>query len=153
MVENGSFREDLYYRINVIQIEIPGLEERRSDIPLLVKHFVQQLNNIYESDKYVESEALDWLSKQSYHGNVRQLKNLVQRAFILSDNDYLKIKDFKEDDKSKIGNDSIQKLHDLEKKMIQRALGFYQNNISRSADALGVTRSSLYRKMKKYDIK
>ncbi len=153
MVSDSKFREDLYYRINVIEIKIPSLEERKTDIPLLAKHFVKNLNNIYGKAVFIDAPTLDWLQNQSYSGNVRQLKNMVQRAYILAEKDILSIKDFQQSTSITIGNEPIQKLKELEKKMIAKALNYYDYNISKSAESLGITRAALYRKMKKFDLK
>ncbi len=152
LIENQQFREDLYYRINVIEIKIPPLSKRKSDIPILAKHFVNQLNNIYGKAIYLEAPTLKWLENQSFSGNVRELKNKVQRAYILSEKDALSIQDFQQSDHQSIGEKPIQKLHDLERKMIERALKYHNFNISKSAHALGITRSALYRKMEKYHL-
>ncbi len=152
LISEGKFRDDLYYRLNVIEIKIPSLDERKSDIPILAKHFVEQLNNIYDRAIYLELPTLKWLENQSYAGNVRQLKNMIQRAYILSEKASLSIKDFQQADTISIGEKPIQKLNELEKRMVQRALKYYNFNISKSADSLGITRSALYRKMTKHKL-
>ncbi len=152
LIAKGEFREDLYYRLNVIELKIPSLAERKSDIPILAKHFVEQLNNIYDRAIFLEAPTLKWLENQTYSGNVRQLKNMIQRAYILSEKASLSIRDFQQTDAISLGEAPIQKLNDLEKKMVERALKYHDFNISKSANALGITRSALYRKIAKYKL-
>jgi len=152
LISEGKFRDDLYYRLNVIEIKVPSLDERKSDIPILAKHFVAELNTIYDKAIYLEAPTLVWLENQSYNGNVRQLKNMIQRAYILSEKESLSVKDFQQTHTITIGEKPIQKLHELEKKMVERALKYYNYNISKSADSLGITRSALYRKIAKYKL-
>ena len=163
MVGEGSFREDLFYRINLIQINLPSLSERREDIPLLVDHFVRSVNKAYELDRpYIQEEAIEWLSNQSYSGNIRQLRNIVERTVLLSPNKKdLGIRDFQDNmmmtkrsiDKIALPNIGEMTLDELEKSMIQKALAYHHHSISKTARSLGLTRSSLYRRMEKYNIK
>ena len=153
-IQQGRFREDLYYRINLVQIFIPSLSERRSDIPLLSQHFVKNLNSINQTNKHLSPEALDWLSKQSYPGNIRQLKNSVERTYLLTDKDRLTDLDFKKMATlaPNYKSTNITPLEQLEQDMIIKALRFYSNNISQAATALGITRSSLYRRIEKHGL-
>ncbi len=155
---NGNFREDLYYRINLLHIHLPPLGERRSDIPLLVKSFLSKISNLYQSDRpFLDDETMNWLSNQEYKGNIRQLKNIIERTFLLNLNKKtLDKKDFFpafENTQIGIGQGSSLNLEAMEIKTINKALAKHDHSISASAKALGITRSSLYRRIEKYGIK
>lgn len=161
MVAQGIFREDLYYRINLITLHIPPLRERASDIPLLVKFFVEKLATIYQKDKLrVDRQALEYLSKQPFPGNIRQLKNVVERTVLMSQKNVLEVKDFQRHLRAATSEGGVQTLpkvgdltlEEMEKKMIQKALTFHNYQISETARSLGITRSSLYRRLEKYGI-
>jgi len=161
MVNKGTFREDLFYRINLIKIIIPPLRERKEDISLLVKFYINNLKNIYDRpDLSVNKEALDWLEKQEFQGNVRQLKNLVERVVLVSTNNELGLKEFQTQyrtnsligDNLELPNVGSISLEEMEVKMIKKALAFHQNKISPTAKSLGITRSALYRRLEKYNL-
>ena len=161
MVSDRSFREDLFYRINLITLYLPSLNERRSDIPELVKHFSKQLCHIYNKDlPYISEEVLDWLSKQNYPGNIRALKNQVERTILLNfDKNELTLKDFKQVSSNTHSDKTVNipmvgtvKLDEMEEHMIRQALNFHNHNISKSARSLGISRSALYRRLEKYKI-
>ena len=162
MVSSETFREDLFYRINLIDINIPSLKERKEDIPLLVKHFIKNVCHHYEFDlPIIEDQAYVWLSNQSYPGNIRQLRNIVERTALLSINKkVLDIKDFQKNMvvQKRLGS-SIElpeigevTLEELEKQMIKKALAYHNHSISKTSRSLGLTRSSLYRRMEKYGL-
>ena len=162
MISKGLFREDLYYRINLIHFHLPSLSERREDIPLLVDHFVETICTSYGLDHVsVSSDALQWLSEQNFPGNIRQLKNVVERTLLMNiglqqlkkvhfETNLLSPQSFE----SEILLPEVGKvtLEELEIKMIEKALKQYQNSIARTARALGLTRSALYRRLEKYKI-
>lgn len=160
MVATGHFREDLFYRINLLHIHLPALSERRKDIPLLVRYFIQRLNE--SSDfKYLEIDdhALQWLSHQNFPGNIRQLRNIVERTWLLSSKKVLDQKEFVGNfnihvstDSNTLPNPGIMTLAEMEIEMIQRSMAFHDGNISRVARSLGITRSSLYRRLSKYNL-
>lgn len=161
MVFDHRFREDLFYRINLITLYLPSLNNRRSDIPALVKHFSSKMSDLYQMDIPIfEKETLEWLSNQNYPGNIRELKNKVERAVLLNiDKKLITIKDFKIIEKSGQGGSMIKipdvgmvKLDEMEEHMIRQALSFHEDNISKAARSLGITRSSLYRRLEKYNI-
>lgn len=162
MVADGSFREDLYYRINLIQIRIPALTERREDIPLLVKHFLAHTASLYSFDPpMIEAETIEWLTKQDYPGNIRQLRNLIERTSLLCLNKKIVgIHDFQEhmvptkSENQRIVSPEIGKvtLEEMEEHMIRKAYDFHNQSISQTARSLGITRSSLYRRLEKYGI-
>ncbi len=163
LVSEGAFREDLYYRINLIHIHVPSLSERTEDIPLLIKHFTKNVCQSYEFEEpIVADEAVNWLCVQDYPGNIRQLKNIVERTVLLSlDKKVLSIKDFqnnmmavtKKTEKLALPDIGEVTLDELEQRMIQKALNYHNQSISKTARSLGLTRSSLYRRMEKYGIK
>ena len=163
MVANGTFREDLYYRINLIQIHLPSLAERRDDIPLLVEYFVRGVSKLYEIDRpFITREAMEWLTNQTYSGNIRQLRNIVERTVLLTHQKKdLDIRDFQDNmmmtkrriDKIALPNIGEMTLDELESSMIKKALAYHNHSISKTSRSLGLTRSSLYRRMEKYNIK
>jgi DNA-binding NtrC family response regulator len=161
MVAMGSFREDLLYRINLITLYLPPLRERQGDIPLLVNFFITNLKEIYNRPNLtVTKEAIKWLKQLPLPGNIRQLKNLVERSVLVSRKDVLDIEDFRsqlELSPGKKGNLHLPDvgtltLEQAEVVMIRRALEFHKNRISKAAESLGLTRSSLYRRLVKYNI-
>ena len=158
MVVQGSFREDLFYRVNLITIHLPALRDRREDIPLLVNHFIQkqkQLNHLRDIE--VSSEALEYLKTLPFPGNIRELKNLVDRTVLVSHKVVLTATDFKnqyiELPTDKHNNITIQSIEDMEHQMITKAMRVYGGNLTKVAAALGLSRQALYRRLEKYDIK
>lgn len=161
MVALGSFREDLLYRINLITIHLPALRERPKDIPLLVNGFIRNLREIYNRPALtVTKAAMQWLQQLPLPGNIRQLKNLVERTILVSRNDVLDVDDFSRQlELSPVKKGSLQlpgvglvTLEELEVEMIRRAMQFHQHNIAKAAVSLGLTRSALYRRLEKYNI-
>ncbi|WP_235298775.1 sigma-54-dependent transcriptional regulator [Portibacter marinus] len=161
MVFDRHFREDLFYRINLITLYLPSLNERPSDIPILVRHFMANMADLYEMDiPILEDGVLEWLSTQTYKGNIRELKNKVERTVLLNlDKKVITTKDFKDlklrNTKSSVVNlprVGEVKLDEMEEHMIRQALSFHEDNISKAARSLGITRSSLYRRLEKYNI-
>jgi DNA-binding NtrC family response regulator len=161
MVERGTFREDLLYRINLVTIKLPPLRERVNDIPKLVHFFLANLKEIYNRPQLeVSKDALKWLQQLPLPGNIRQLKNLVERSLLMSRKDSLEVDDFKSQlQQSPAKKEGLQlpevgsiSLDELEVQMIRRAMAFHRNKISKVAHALGITRSSLYRRLEKYNI-
>lgn len=157
MANTGDFREDLYYRINLLNIHLPPLRERRSDIPALVKHFIRSISALYDADiPYIDDDTFRWISQQEYKGNIRQLKNITERTFLLNmKKKDLTIKDFMPC--FNFPSQSIEKTSDLnlqkmEVQTIKKALAKHNHSISSASRALGITRSSLYRRLEKYDI-
>ena len=157
MVTKNTFREDLFYRINLITIHIPALRERIEDIPLLVDYFAKKQtaqNRLPEVS--ISSEAIEFLEKLPYPGNIRELKNLVERTILVSAKNIITGKDFKEQytelPVNINSNNSIFSLEQVEKDMILRAIRLYGNNHSKIAIALGLTRQTLYRRLEKYGI-
>ncbi|MDZ7762547.1 MAG: sigma-54 dependent transcriptional regulator [Desulfovermiculus sp.] len=164
MVAKGSFREDLYYRLNVVHIDVPPLRERSEDIPVLVQHFLHfytQRNK--KKIKGFTPQAMDRLIKHSWPGNVRELENAVERAVILSPGEYISEQDLpanigqRPQEKAGTPSQSIQtpeedSLDDLEKAAVSRALAKAAGNKSEAARLLGITRRTLYNKLEKYGL-
>jgi DNA-binding NtrC family response regulator len=162
MVASGNFREDLLYRLNLIAIHLPSLRERASDIPLLAKHFLTNIAGLYRRDSLqISDAALHWMQSLNWPGNIRQLKQLIERAILVTDKNILEVDDFRlpmEMEASEANKDALPEvgkmtLDDMEKAMIVKSLKHYDNNISRVAEALGLSRAALYRRFEKYGIK
>jgi DNA-binding NtrC family response regulator len=152
MVENGTFREDLYYRLNVVSITVPPLRERIEDIPLLVDYFINKYCTSMSRDLItIDPAALERLQEFEFPGNVRELENMIERAIVIGNGKEIHLKDLPLG--KDILNSSIESLDDHEKKHILQILIKYDWNISRSAKALKVDRVTLYNKIKKYDLK
>jgi len=152
MVRNGTFREDLYYRLNVVNIDIPPLRERTDDIPLLVNHFIRKYCTSMSRDLItIEPSALKHLEKFEFPGNVRELENMIERAIVIGNGREIKLKDLPLG--AETPENSVESLDELEKRHIEQILLKYNWNISRSARALSVDRVTLYNKIKKYDLR
>ncbi len=154
LVEQGLFREDLLYRINTIQIEVPPLRERGEDILVLADFFLKKYAWKYDKQALkINKQAQDKLLKYSWPGNIRELEHVMEKAVILSENNILKADDFFLRPVSSLKNDEDNlKLEDMERMMILKALDKSPGNISAASDLLGITRQTLYNKMKKYGI-
>ncbi|MGE0090719.1 MAG: sigma-54-dependent transcriptional regulator [Bacteroidales bacterium] len=156
MVQNDSFRQDLLYRINTVEIHLPPLRERTSDIPLLANHFLSIYSKKYRKNvKGISSETLKKLLQYHWPGNVRELQHALERAVIMSDLENLQPDDFilasKVDKVGEIEIDSFN-LDDIEKNIIIKVLKQNQGNVTQAATMLGLTRTSLYRRMEKYGL-
>ncbi|MDX2414238.1 MAG: sigma-54 dependent transcriptional regulator [Bacteroidales bacterium] len=152
MVDNGTFREDLYYRLNVVNINIPPLRERVEDIPLLTAHFIKKYCTSMSRDSIsIEATAIEHLKSFEFPGNVRELENMIERAIVIGNGKEIKLKDLPLG--KNVISSSIESLDDLEKKHISGILEKYTWNISRSAKALKIDRVTLYNKIRKYDLK
>ena len=162
MAQQGLFREDLFYRINLISLHLPPLRERQEDIPLLVNHFLENLTTLYQREQIVVTDkAMHWLQQQALPGNIRQLKNLVERTVLITNKAAIGLADFQQQIAATSLSNSPRttlpevgkiSLEELEKKMIAKALRHHHFQISETARSLGITRSSLYRRMEKYKI-
>ena len=152
MVEKGTFREDLYYRLNVVNIQIPPLRDRRADIPLLVDYFIKKYcTSMNKPPASIDPSALKRLQEFNYPGNIRELENMIERAIVVGDGKKISLKDLPLG--KTIVNSSAESLDDFEKAFILQILNKYGWNISRTAKALKVDRVTLYHKIKKYDLK
>lgn len=157
MVGENGFRQDLLYRINTVEIELPPLRDRLDDIPLLANHFMQTYNTKYRKNiKEIASTTIKKLQKYSWPGNIRELQHAIERAIIMSDTDILTPDDFfflvqKPENNVAVEADNFN-LDDVEKNVIQRAVNKHNGNISKAAKELGLTRASLYRRLEKYGL-
>jgi DNA-binding NtrC family response regulator len=155
MVKEGTFRQDLLYRINTIAIQLPALRERDEDIPLLAEHFLKIYCKKYQKPELrVPEYVVKKLQKYYWHGNVRELQHALERAVILSDGVNLKSSDFQflNDDTEEDRQVENYNLEDLEKWAIKNALVKHKGNVSHAAKELGLTRGSMYRRMEKYGL-
>ncbi|MGA2406439.1 MAG: sigma-54 dependent transcriptional regulator [Bacteroidales bacterium] len=153
-VSEGLFREDLLYRINTIQIEVPPLRDRVDDIPVLAFHFLRLYCEKYNKpNKKISTQALEKLSNYHWPGNIRELQHSIEKAIILSDSSVLNPSDFSFNSSAKglIDNNNTT-LEEMEKKLIGESIKKYDNNLSVVASKLGITRQTLYNKLKKYDL-
>jgi DNA-binding NtrC family response regulator len=152
MVGNGTFREDLYYRLNVVSITVPPLRERVEDIPLLVEYFIKKYCTSMSRDMItIEPAAMSRLKEFEFPGNVRELDNMIERAIVIGNGKVIQVKDLPLG-KEVISN-NVESLGDHEKQHILQILNKYNWNISRAAQALKVDRVTLYNKIKKFDLK
>ncbi len=158
-VEANRFREDLYYRLNVIEINLPPLRERREDVPLLVKHFITKIARQQSApEKLVSQKALAALLSHSWQGNIRELQNAVERAFILS-NEEIDFENLPEKIKNGAENNFAARapengrptLEEIERRYILETLRNANDDKTEAANVLGIDLSTLYRKLKKYD--
>jgi len=161
MITKGTFREDLYYRINLITIRVPPLRERKGDIPLLVNHFLLNLGRLYHTPGIrVHSSTMKWLQNKLFPGNIRELKNLVERTWLLTGKDELEIPDFEKSLEQSVDtinpkllpDPGTMTLEEIERQMIIKTFTQYKGNISRIAKSLGLSRATLYRRLEKYGI-
>ncbi|MCK4818939.1 sigma 54-interacting transcriptional regulator, partial [bacterium] len=163
-IDKGTFREDLYYRINVVPIYIPPLRERREDIPELIKHFMQRYaSKVANRVTNISPEAVDLLMSYNWRGNVRELENAIERAMVLADDDTILAKDLplpagmgltQEEQRSiKQGTGTLPEQVDaFEKEMILNALEQKNWVRSKAAEVLGIPRPTLNYKMEKHNI-
>ncbi len=156
MVAERKFRQDLLYRINTVEIQLPPLRERREDIPLLVDHFVETYSKKYQKPvRRLSAATLKKLEKYSWPGNVRELQHAVERAVIMSDSQVLQPSDFfftaSEAREEGLMFDEYR-LEEVEKAVIRKVLRKHEGNISQAARELGLTRTSLYRRLQKYGL-
>jgi two-component system, NtrC family, response regulator HydG len=149
LIEEGRFRPDLYYRLNVFRIELPPLRDRHDDIPLLVNHFVRKFGmQMNKKINRVSPEAMNLLQQQPWTGNVRELENAVERAMVVAQEPEIKAQDFVF--KAAASNGSPKTLEEMEKAHILRTLEQCHWNQSRAAEMLDIDRVTLHHKLKKY---
>jgi len=161
-MEKGRFREDLYYRLNVVTLKMPPLRERREDIPLLAQHFLRMFSEKNRKQiKGLTPQAMDLLLKYDWPGNVRELMNAVERAVVLSRSEYLDEEEFplilgdSYLDRKIVPKDSIPSgipLEEMEKATILNTLESTKGNKSEAARRLGITRKTLHKKLKRYGV-
>ena len=161
LVAQGRFREDLYYRLNLITLHLPALRERPTDIPALARHFVQQLQATYQRPGLrLGPAAAHWLQAQPLPGNIRELKNLVERTVLTTPHDELTPADFQAQPaplaaaapEAALPAPGTMTLEALEEQMIRQSISHYHGNLSQVARALGLSRGALYRRLEKFGI-
>ncbi|MBN1515062.1 sigma 54-interacting transcriptional regulator [Candidatus Sumerlaeota bacterium] len=165
MVKREKFREDLYYRLNVVELQLPPLRERREDIPVLAQYFFQQLRDSLTAGRGISDDALAALSDYDWPGNIRQLRNAIEHALVMAQGQTIEREHLPtyltQREKSKprlIRQEDIathfepESLSDIEKRHIAACLRHFSGNKQKTAQALGISRSTLYEKMKAYDL-
>jgi DNA-binding NtrC family response regulator len=156
-VEEGEFRQDLLYRINTVEIKVPPLRERPGDIPLLINHYLGGYKKKYEKHKLkILDDTMEALMNYRWPGNIRELRHAAERAVILCESEVLKTTDFlpkpEQSTSQMLLKDEVYEMNEVEKNAIQNALKLNKGNISLAARQLGIGRTTLYRKMKKYQL-
>ncbi len=153
MVEKGLFREDLFYRINTIQIQSPALRERKNDIIELATFYLEKFTEKYNKNKmHITEEAQKELMNYTWKGNVRELMHTIEKAVILSDKKELSIEDFYLRLHGYLSDNQSNRLEDVEKQTIQKVLEKHKGNLTKAAKELDISRTTLYLKLKKYEI-
>jgi len=159
LVKKGKFREDLYYRINVMKLELPPLRDRKEDIPLLVEHFISRFNRLHNKNICcVTNEVTTCLLAYDYPGNVRELENMIEHCFVLCAGEIIEAKHLPASVRPAVKTDKIESsqpatIKQMELILITQALRRNNGNKTATAKELGIDKSTLFRKMKTYDIK
>ena len=156
-IQKGQFREDLYYRLNVVTIRLPKLSERREDIPLLIHHFINKANKAFSREiRGITPHALEQLMAYDFPGNVRELENIIQHAAALTDEDKLSSKDLPSRFRSarmQYGYvEELVPMEEMEKQYISRVLARTGHNIKAAVDILKISRTTLWRRIRQYGI-
>jgi two-component system response regulator AtoC len=161
-MKSGNFRQDLYYRLNVIPLDVPPLRERKDDIPLLVTYFLEKFSVDFKKQiQSMDDDAMSYLQTYDWPGNIRELENLMERAIVLNKSGILTVKDFpisisnaetEEEINIHVNNDLTEVVDNFEKKIILKALRENNFNKLRTAEKLGIHRSTFMSKLKKYEI-
>lgn len=152
MMQEGSFREDLYWRLNVVTINIPPLRERTEDIPLLARAFAMYPRITGKGSKKISPEAMESLIKYSWPGNIRELQNVIERAIILAEEELISVRDLPANLLDSLEGQSMGSLKDLERDAIVQALRLHGGHRVRAAKTLGISERNLYRKIREYDL-
>ena len=153
LIEEGKFREDLYYRINVVKIEVPSLKNRPEDIPMLIDYFIKHFNKkIGKQIEKVSPKAMSYLVKYSYPGNVRELENIVEHSFVMCSNNEISPEHLPSNVLNENLINSQYNIEINEKDFILSVLDRNNHNKSKTANELGMHRTTLWRKLKEYNI-
>jgi DNA-binding NtrC family response regulator len=154
LVRNGTFRQDLFYRIKTVEIKLPPLRERKEDIPLLTNHYLEEFSKRYNKNLELDSALLRQLSKYPWPGNIRELQHSVERAVILCKDPILTVDDFQLS--SQLSSDEPEtktfNLSDVERDAIKQVLKKCNGNLTRASEELGIGRTTLYRKIEEYGL-
>jgi DNA-binding NtrC family response regulator len=154
MVEKGEFRQDLLYRINTVELKLPALRDRKKDIPVLARHFLDIYNNKYHKTLALTKEALAALQAYPWPGNVRELQHVLERAIIMTEEEQIDEKDLSLRT-VKVEHTAVPdslELEEMELMLIRKALEKHKGNISKASSDLGLTRAALYRRMEKFNL-
>jgi len=154
-VREGRFREDLLYRINIIEIQLPPLRERKEDIPLLVSEFAKEFCIRENKNVAVSDQAIQILQDYSWPGNIRQLRNVIERAIVLASGNNITIRELPEEvlsDNNKTLNHSLKTLKEMEIQAIREAIRESQGNKSKAAKILGISRKAFYKRIKEANL-
>lgn len=161
-IAQNTFREDLYHRLNKVRIHLPALREKREDIPLLVRYFLESFNRKFDkSVNGISQQVQKLFQKYDWPGNIRELENVLERAMMLCERDFIDLEDLPDDLKSTytsenqipfINRNNLSSLEDLEKDYIAYLLKFTNNNMRRTSKILGISRTTLYNKLAKLNI-
>ncbi len=156
MVNKKTFRQDLLYRINTVEIKVPPLRERIGDIPLLCNYFLTQFSRKYKKPGLtISDEGIRQLELNHWPGNVRELSHLLERAVIMSDKSILMPEDFSvtlHQSDGVVANDHPLNIEQMERKLVLKALQLHKGNITKAAEELGLTRAALYRRLEKFNL-
>jgi two-component system response regulator PilR (NtrC family) len=155
----GSFRQDLFYRLNVVRITLPPLRERRDDIQALVSHFLRRFNRRFHRDvRGIAPDALAALTAYTFPGNVRELENLIERAYAMGAREQIQLADLPTLSKAAAAAppvtspDTVPALGDVERELILKALAVFKDDKEAAAKALGISRRTIYRRLKEYGV-
>jgi transcriptional regulator with PAS, ATPase and Fis domain len=154
-IKEGSFREDLFYRINTVTISLPPLRERKEDIPALCNYYLNMYARKYGKESLrISEKTMEKLTSYSWRGNVRELRHCIEKAVILSDTKLLTEKDFQLYDPETVSKipSGLLSMDELEKLAISRAIEYHNGNLTKVARSLKITRQTLYNKMKKHGL-
>lgn len=157
-VDEGKFRQDLMFRINTVEIEIPPLRKRPEDVNEFVQHFLQIFKDKYhKSHLSIEQNAVELLEAHNWPGNVREIQHTIERGVIMSDGQEIKGSDFNLSTETSVSAKGVEKfdnlnIHEIEKMLVEKALSKNEGNISKAAKELGLTRAALYRRLEKFNL-
>jgi len=153
LIQEGNFREDLFYRINTIHLEIPPLRQRIEDIEKLANHFLKSYSTKYNKPNLrLGQQSLKKLQKYHWPGNARELEHAIEKAVILSDSHIITPDSFFFKNTQSLNGDNFTTLEEMETGLIKKALDDHGGNLSHAAKQLGITRQTLYNKLKKHDL-
>jgi DNA-binding NtrC family response regulator len=154
---SGKFREDLLFRLNTIEIHLPALRERREDLPLLANHFLSQFGQRYRKSLVgFDAAAMQTLLDYPWPGNVRELEHAVERGVLMASGETVRTGDLglRPAREASVDGSSVEEmaLEEVERLLIRKALARYEGNVSKAAEALGLSRSGVYRRLKKFGL-
>jgi len=155
VVRGGDFREDLYYRLNTVEIHLPPLSQRREDIPLLAAHFLTESGQRYgRTELHLDADAMAALLHHPWPGNIRELRHMMERAALLADGPRVSLAclGLHPETGNPSGPETLS-LEESERELILRALARHDGNVSRAAETLGISRSALYRRLERHGIR